>query len=108
LDWAGPLWIGELWNRDYVSAMVQELPNIEHQRETEKLLKTIEVESKVQTVGFYTISALGKAFKLPKLPTKKQLLKELDAVETHFTGEGFRTLKPHEEVVEKVKQLVES
>jgi tRNA (guanine26-N2/guanine27-N2)-dimethyltransferase len=85
--------------------MVRELPNVEHRRETEKLLKTIEEESKVQSVGFYTLSALGRAFKLPKLPTKKQLLRELNAVETHFAGEGFRTLKPHGEVVEAVKKL---
>ncbi len=105
LDWAGPLWIGELWNTEYVLAMLEELPKVEVQRETERLLKTIVLESKVQTVGFYTLSALGKAFKLPKLPTKREILKRLDAVPTHFTGEGFRTDKPHGEVVKVVKEL---
>ena len=107
LDWAGPLWIGNLWNRDYVKSMVEELPNVKVKKETEKLLNTIEEESKIQTVGFYTISSLGRAFKLPRLPTKRQLLKELEAVPTHFTGEGFRTDRPHGEVVEVVKKLSE-
>jgi len=106
LDWAGPLWVGELWNTHYVEEMVNESDHLEVKEETEKLLKVIKEESKLQTVGFYTISALGRAFKLPMLPSKKQLLKELKAVPTHFSGEGFRTLLPHKEVVEKVKTLV--
>ena len=106
LDWAGPLWIGNLWNTDYVNQMVEELPNVEVQKETEKLLKVIEKESKVPSVGFYTLSALGKAFKLPYLPTKKQVLKELNAVETHFAGDGFRTSLNHLEVIERIKTLV--
>ncbi len=107
LDYAGPLWIGELWNREYVEAMLQELPAVEVQKETEKLLKVINAESKLQTVGFYTTSALGKAFKLPILPSKKELIKELSAVPTHFTDEGFRTNLPHGEVIRRVKKLVE-
>jgi len=106
LDWAGPLWVGKLWNEQYVEEMFKELPNVEHQKETEKLLKVIKEESKLQTVGFYTLSALGRAFKLPSLPPKKKLLKELEAVPTHFSGEGFRTEKPHREVIETVKKLV--
>jgi len=106
LDWAGPLWVGELWNTHYVEEMVKESDHLEVKEETKKLLKVIKEESKLQTVGFYTISALGRAFKLPTLPSKKQLLKELNAVPTHFSGEGFRTLLPHKEVVEKVKTLV--
>jgi tRNA G26 N,N-dimethylase Trm1 len=49
---------------------------------------------------------LGKAFKLPYLPTKKQVLKELNAVETHFAGDGFRTSLNHLEVIERIKTLV--
>ncbi len=106
LDWAGPLWVGELWNTQYVEEMIKELPNVEHQKETANLLKVIEKESKLQTVGFYTLSSLGRAFRLPSLPSKKKVLKELKAVETHFTGEGFRTDLPHKEVVERIKKLV--
>jgi tRNA (guanine26-N2/guanine27-N2)-dimethyltransferase len=106
LDWAGPLWTGNLWNTQVVENMLGELPNIEYQKETEKLLKVIYKESKLQTVGFYTLSALGRAFKLPSLPTKDKVLKALRGVPTHFTGEGFRTTLSHKEVVEKVKKLV--
>jgi tRNA (guanine26-N2/guanine27-N2)-dimethyltransferase len=106
LDWAGPLWIGNLWKTDYVKGMIEEIPNVEVQPETEKLLKVIEKESKVPSVGFYTLSALGKALKLPHLPTKKQVLKELNAVETHFAGDGFRTSLNHQEVIERIKTLV--
>jgi len=106
LDWAGPLWVGELWNTHYVDEMVKESNHLEVKEETKKLLKVIREESQLQTVGFYTISALGRAFKLPALPTKKELLKELKGVPTHFSGEGFRTPKGHREVIETVKRLV--
>jgi len=107
LDWAGPLWVGELWNPEYVEGMMEEIPNVEVQNETIKLLKVIEKESKLQTVGFYTISSLGRAFKLPQLPTKKRILKALNGVKTHFTPEGFRTNLPHSEVIKIVKNLAE-
>ena len=106
LDWAGPLWVGELWNTHYVEEMVKESDHLEVKEETKKLLKVIREESQLQTVGFYTISALGRAFKLPTLPTKKELLRELKGVPTHFSGEGFRTSKGHKEVIETVKRLV--
>ncbi|NPB05011.1 MAG: tRNA (guanine(10)-N(2))-dimethyltransferase [Aquificae bacterium] len=106
LDWAGPLWVGELWNPDYAEEMLKELPSVEHQPETKKLLKAVVKESKLQTVGFYETSALGKALKLPFLPPKKVLLRELEGVETHFSPEGFRTNLPHEEVLKRVRNLV--
>jgi len=106
LDWAGPLWIGNLWNPSYVEGMLEETANVPVSEETKNLLKVISKESKLQTVGFYTSSALGKAFKLPSLPSKRELLKELEAVPTHFSGEGFRTALPHGEVIERVKKMV--
>ncbi|HIO41546.1 MAG TPA: tRNA (guanine(10)-N(2))-dimethyltransferase [Aquifex sp.] len=106
LDFAGPLWVGKLWNEQYVEGMLEELPNIRHQKETEKLLKVIREESRLQTVGFYTLSALGKAFKLPSLPRKRDVLKILSGVPTHFSGEGFRTNLDHKEVIERIKALV--
>ena len=108
LDWAGPLWIGKLWDPYYVEGMEKELLQVKVQPQTEKLLKVIKQESQLQTVGFYTISSLGKAFKLPTLPKKKELLKALKGVPTHFSGEGFRTSLPHEEVLNIVKKLTAS
>ncbi len=106
LDWAGPLWIGELWNTDYVEQMAKETKHIEVKDETKKLLTVISEESKLQTVGFYTISSLGRALKLPTLPSKKFLLKTLNAVSTHFTGEGFRTLASHKKVIETITRYL--
>ncbi len=106
LDWAGPLWIGNLWNTSYVEQMLKETANVPVSEETKKLLKVILKESRLQTVGFYTSSALGKAFKLPSLPPKSKLFRELKAVPTHFSGEGFRTPLSHKEVIEKVKKMV--
>ena len=72
---------------------------------TKKLLKIIAEESQIETVGFYTLSAFGKALKLKKLPSKRKILKILKGVPTHFTPEGFRTNFPHSEVLKIIKQL---
>ena len=104
LNWAGPLWIGNLWSKEYLEGMLEESEKISISEETKKLLKIIAEESQIETVGFYTLSAFGKALKLKKLPSKRKILKILKGVPTHFTPEGFRTNFSHSEVLKIIKQ----
>jgi len=87
-DYAGPLWLGSLWDIKLVRKMVMDtsLP----------ILETILVESKIKTVGFYDIHALAKIYKLEQLPKLDKIItglrkKGFKAERTHFTHTGIRT-----------------
>ncbi len=107
LLWAGPLWLGELWDKDLVESLWQIRGMVEISKETNKLLKLIREESKINSLGFYTISSMARAFKIGQPPPIGKFLKVFEGVRTHYTGEGFRTELSHEEVLRRVHELLQ-
>ena len=105
LEYAGPLWIGELWDKEFVEKIWSLRGAIEIGEETVKLLKRIREEAKLQTLGFYTVSSIGKAFRVGNLPPIEVFLKVFEGTRTHFKGEGFRSNLPHEEFLARVENL---
>ncbi|MFN3947203.1 MAG: tRNA (guanine(10)-N(2))-dimethyltransferase [Aquificaceae bacterium] len=107
LLWAGPLWLGELWDEDLIRKMWEIRGMVEISKETNKLLKTILKEAKHKSVGFYSASSIARAFKIGQVPPMERLLEIFSAERTHFAGEGFRTSLPHEEVLKRVHELLQ-
>ncbi len=102
---AGPLWLGELWSAELVQSMWENRKAIELSHETIKLLKAILQESGLKTLGFYTISSVGKAFRIANVPPLKVFLELFEGTRTHFKDEGFRAKLSHEEFLERVERL---
>lgn len=102
LLYAGPLWIGKIWNEELIMNIKKVVDKLPLSKETLKLLNRIEQEANKQTVGFYTLSAIGEKFKIENLPSLERFLSLTDGVRTHFTGEGFRTTLDHRELLKRL------
>ncbi|MFN7064751.1 MAG: tRNA (guanine(26)-N(2))-dimethyltransferase [Aquificaceae bacterium] len=107
LFWAGPLWLGELWDQDLLRSMWELRGVVDISKDTNKLLKTLLEEARCKGLGFYTISALAKTFKIGQPPAIERFLEVFSGVRTHFTGEGFRTEISHKEVLQRVHELLQ-
>lgn len=104
---AGPLWLGELWDKEFLQKMWDLRGAIELSENTAKLLKRIREESRVESLGFYTVPALCRAYRIGQPPPIERFLKVFQAVRTHFTPQGFRTPLPHEEVIKRSHELLQ-
>ncbi|MDW8032121.1 MAG: tRNA (guanine(10)-N(2))-dimethyltransferase [Aquificaceae bacterium] len=104
---SGPLWLGELWDRELVESMWRWKDGLEVSENTLRILRRIREEAGLQTTGFYTISALGKALRIGQPPPMERFLEVFEGVRTHFTGEGFRTPLDHREVLRRSHELLQ-
>ncbi len=105
LDYAGPLWIGPIFSRDVVDYFVKDISYVNVSKETKSTLNLIKEESKINVPFFYTLSSLAKVLKKNKVPSLNKVLKEVEGVRTHFSGEGFRTRMDYKELREKFSVL---
>lgn len=103
--YAGPLWIGKLWDEKLVDKVWEVKDMIVLSQNSLKLLKRIKEEAKKQTVGFYTLSAIGERLKVSNLPTLKKIISLTDGTRTHFSGEGFRTLLNHRDLLKLLENI---
>ncbi len=102
----GPLWLGELWNREFVDFLHREAEQEESvHRETKRILSLIREESEVQKPGFYVLSKLCEKLGIPRQPPIRKAVEFFEGVRTHFEGDGFRTELPHREVLRRAKEL---
>ncbi len=104
-NYGGPMWLGELWDKELTEYIHKTAPQMESvSEETKRILRFIHEETQLQTVGYYQASHMSKLFKIARQPTIDFLVNSLDGKRTHFAGDGFRTTRPHEEVVEVFKE----
>ncbi len=98
---AGPMWLGNLWDRKLVRDMYKSINKKSLKKETIynksliNFLKIIKEESKINTIGFYELHKIGEIYKV-EIPKKYELIKRLrrkgyKASETHFSGVGIRS-----------------
>lgn len=104
LNSAGPLWLGRLWDEDFVRKMKTE------QEETEKFLQIIKKEAAIPSVGFYDIHAVCKKNHL-EIPKYEPLLAAIEkagyaVARTHFSLNGIRTLMGESELIETMKEIM--
>ncbi len=103
---AGPLWLGELWDKKLVEKMRK---NRWKDKELEKFLKVIKEESKINVVGFYDVHKICKKYKL-MTPKKDELIsmirkKGYKVSSTHFNENGLRSNAGENEVIKIIKSL---
>ncbi len=109
LPWkiAGPLWIGNLFEKRFVKKMLEEIPFYKVEKECEKIVKKSLLESDKPSL-YYTLDEIAAILKCspPKLET---LLKRLEsngysASPTSLNPTGFRT----DAGINKIKELFSS
>ncbi len=109
---AGPVWLGNLWDRKLASKIYNNAFKNEifgKNRELIKFLKTIKEESKIKTTGFYDLHHICEKNKIDNLSKKEVLLNKIrkmgyKASDTHFKGEGIRSNIPLNELIKILKQ----
>ena len=96
LEWAGPIWLGELWDKKLVKRMLKSADSCELSAVSYKLLERISEEAKIQTVGFYDLHWLAKKNKWKHVPKMQDVLKKSKGARTHFRLTGIRSVsQPH-------------
>ncbi|MEK6949204.1 MAG: hypothetical protein AABX34_03215 [Nanoarchaeota archaeon] len=102
LNDAGPLWLGDLWDRTLTNKMQKFSINnyFSNDKELLKFLKIINDESKLSALGFYDIHNAAEKMKLRIIPRKEEIIKKIielgyKAAPTHFSGTGVRTNMPY-------------
>jgi len=116
-NYAGPLWMGNLWDNRLVNKMYSSLLknlmknyNIINQNNgLQKFLKMIKEESKINVVGFYDIHEIAKKRKLRIMIKKEDLIKKIKkksykVASTHFSGTGIRTNIPYKKLLILLKE----
>ncbi|MEM2849179.1 MAG: tRNA (guanine(10)-N(2))-dimethyltransferase [Candidatus Bathyarchaeia archaeon] len=112
-EWAGPLWIGEIFNVEFCSQMVAEYKN-SHLTGNKNLGRLIEIIASESSgdVTYYVIDELTSLLKVSS-PSKNMVLKKLremgyNAFPTHFNGKGFRTNAPLKEILNGLSDITRS
>ena len=91
---AGPLWVGKIFDKEYVNNMIEEIPNLKIKKSCEKTLYKCLEESEIPGM-FFTLDEIAKKMKSspPKLEKIISKLKENGFLSsaTSFNPTGFRT-----------------
>ncbi|MBI5072237.1 hypothetical protein HZA99_00295 [Candidatus Woesearchaeota archaeon] len=100
---AGPMWLGRLWDENFVGKMKIK------ETESEKLLKTIQGEMIIPQVGFFDIHAICKREKL-QIPKYEILFGAIQkaghkVARTHFSLNGIRTTMEEKELIETIQKI---
>lgn len=110
---AGPLWLGEIQNEEFISKMIVESENkkLNTKEDVLKLLESCRIEAK-SPATFYDVHKICKILKIsaPKLDLVfGNLEKEgFEAVKTHFNPLGIKTNGPLKKIKEIIKTLSSS
>lgn len=110
---AGPLWLGEIQNEEFISKMIEESENkkLNTKEDVLKLLESCRIEAK-SPATFYDVHKICKILKnsAPKLDLVfGNLEKEgFEAVKTHFNPLGIKTNAPLKKIKEIIKTLSSS
>ena len=106
---AGPLWLGDIQNAEFISKMIEESENkkLNTKEDVLKLLESCRIEAK-SPATFYDVHKICKILKIsaPKLDLVFENLEKegFEAVKTHFNPLGIKTDAP----IEKVKEIINS
>lgn len=106
MQYAGPLYSGKLWDVKLADKMLSNSQE-EIYAESNKLLRVISDESKVDCQWHCNIHVMAKKLKL-KIPRTEDLLSRIktagfSAARTHFSDKSIRTDMPIEKLIELMK-----
>ena len=99
MEWAGPLWLGKIFDRQFCERMAQENRRtaLRNSGKIAKLLGLVEGEAEAP-VTYYVIDKISNKLSSP-VPSVNAMMKILcakgfEAVPTHFNSRGLRTDAP--------------
>ncbi len=91
LDYAGPLWLGSLWD----TKLSKTMKKLTKEKALQSFLTTISKESQINKSCFYNIHKICKHYKIDSIPKKEELIKAIrktnNCSETHFDALGLRS-----------------
>jgi tRNA (guanine26-N2/guanine27-N2)-dimethyltransferase len=106
---AGPLWIGKIFDKEFVQNMLLEIPNLEIDKVCEKTISKCLAESEMPGT-YYTIDEIASKMKSspPKLEKAISYLQKNNFVAsvTAFSSTGFRTDAKINEII-KIFQTIQ-
>ncbi|MFA6489996.1 MAG: tRNA (guanine(10)-N(2))-dimethyltransferase [Candidatus Micrarchaeia archaeon] len=104
----GPMYLGHLWDGKTLEGMQKQNAKRDYQKKAqlEKMLLTIQAESRVGTLGYYDLHVLAKK-KGTRIAGMDDALAAMRnagflAERTHFSPTSIRTNAPHDEVVRRL------
>lgn len=101
--YAGPLWLGPLVEDGVLEALQRIAAGMETLSPvTRRLLRMLEGDRDVPSVGYYQVPRLMKKWGLKEQPPIRKILRWTEGVRTHFAGDGFRTPLSHAELIERL------
>ncbi len=106
---AGPLWIGKIFEKEFVKSMLEEIPNLSIDKNCEKTLEKCFLESDMPATYFTLDEIASKTKSSP--PKLENIIKELEAKNfmvspTSFNPTGFRTNAKINEII-KIFQTIQ-
>ena len=91
---AGPLWIGPLFNREFVTSMLEQIPNCSVDKKCEKILQRCILEAEMSGT-YFTLDEIASKMKCAPLSLKKAINKLQNsgfvASPTSLNFKGLRT-----------------
>lgn len=106
---AGPLWIGEIFDKEFVQNMISEIPNLEVDKVCEKILSKC-IEEAEMPGTYFTLDEIASKMKSspPKLENAISSLQKNNFVAspTSFSPTGFRTDAKINEII-KIFQAIQ-
>ncbi len=112
LDFAGPLWLGKIFNKDICLLMRKEAEerSFKNKKRIVKLL-SLACEEAEAPITYYVLDKLCDKMNVP-IPPLTRVLEELKnkgfkATRTHFHGTGFRTDATVKIIMDSIKKLTE-
>lgn len=104
MDFAGPLWLGTLFDKSLVKEMHKHAKD-----DAKKLLQVLASEADSTLVGFYDLHVLASALGMGAVKNKEVIKaikkKGATATETHFSPYGIKTDLPLAEIKKILKSL---
>ena len=109
LDYAGKLWLGQLWDKKLATKMNQEARK-NNNKELIKLMQIINNESKINSAGFYDIAKVIKHNKLKNVPKKDSLINKIKkagfkVAETHIRPNSIRSNIELKKLIKLIKKI---
>ncbi len=98
MQFAGPLWCGELAEQSLLQKMLKNNPFPEEA----KFLTLLLGETAFPSCGFYDLHAVARKYKLT-IPPFEKVLSSLQAVRTHFSPHGIKTKHSFADVLTLMK-----
>ncbi len=111
---AGPMWVGKLWDEKLAVKIFEYIRNSDYTKKNDvlKMADQIANESKINSIGFYSIPMLIKRNEFKAMPKQEKIIKRIiekkyNAAVTHFEANSIRSDIPEKKMISLIRELIE-